>query len=176
MKRAMLLVYIVLPVCGQDLGAALAAASPAGVAYVGYEVPMQSGQGTVCSNWNGGFESRQKKLLLEGPTRLRILFRVDKGKIDKMLLASEDCEIDSGNQSVVMLPGVTPAASIRYLAGRNNDSELYAISLHRDPLATETLIALARDTKNPRQQKKAFFWLARSKDAKAEQFIERILR
>ena len=116
MKPAMLLLSLVMPVYGQDLGAALAAASPVGVSYVGYEVPMQLGQGTVCSNWNSGMESRQKKLLLDGPTRLRILFRVDNGKVDKMLLASEDCEIDSGKQSVVMLPGVTPAASIRYLA------------------------------------------------------------
>ena len=160
---------------GQDLGAALAAASPAGVAYVGYDVPMQAGQGTVCNNWNGGIETRQKKLMLDGPSRLRMLFRVDNGKVDKLLLASEDCEIDSGTQRVVMLPGVTSASSIRYLALRSDDSGLYAISLHRDPLATETLIALVRDSKNPRQQKKALFWLALSKDAKAEQFIERIL-
>ena len=174
MKWALLM--LALPMAGQDLGATLAAASRDSIKYVGYEVPMQPGQGTICSNWSGGFTSRQTKLKLDGPTRLKILFRVDHGQVDKILLASDDCEIDAGNQTLVMLNGITPAASIAYLSGRDDDSSLYAISLHKDPKAAQQLIAMARDGKNTRRQKKAFFWLARSKDAQAEQFIEKILR
>ncbi len=176
MRWAALALLVALPSCGQDLGAALAAASPAGVKWVGYEVPMLSGHDSVCSNWSGGVTSSQKKIMLDGPKTLRILFHVDHGKVDKMLLASEDCEIDAGTQTVTMLPGVSAAASVRYLANREDDSGMYAISLHRDPSATETLIALARDQKNAKRQKKAFFWLARSKDPKAEEFIGRVLR
>ncbi len=170
------LLMLALPLAGQDLEAALAAAARDSLKYVGYEVPMQPGYETICSNWSGNVNSRQTKLKLDGPTRLKILFRVDHGKVDKMLLASDDCEIDVGKQTVVMLNGITPAASITYLSGRGNDSSLYAISLHQDPRATQQLIAMARDTKNAHRQKKAFFWLARSKDAQAEQFIEKILR
>lgn len=157
---------------GQDLGSALSSAAKGSVKYVGYEVAMQPGHGTVCG-WNG---QRQSKLLLDGPRRLRILFHVDHGKLDKMLLASEDCEIEAGSQTLVMLPGITSAASINFLSARDDDSSLYAISLHADPKATEQLIAMARDSKNAKRQKKAFFWLARSKDPNAERFIEKILR
>jgi hypothetical protein len=157
---------------GQDLGSTIANAARNSVKYVGYEVPMHPGHGTVCG-WNG---QRQSKLMLDGPRRLRILFQVDHGKVNKMLLASEDCEIEPGTQSLVMLPGITPADSISYLAAREDDSGIYAISLHADPKATEQLIAMARDPKNAKRQKKAFFWLARSKDPGAERFIEQILR
>ena len=68
-----------------------------------------------------------------------------------MTLATEDCEIEAGSQQVVMLQGVSAAA-------------------------TETLIALARDGNNAKRQKRAFFWLARSKDPKADEFIGRLLR
>ena len=101
---------------------------------------------------------------------------MDSGKVDKMLQASEDCEIDAGSQTVTMLTGVSAAASIGYLAAREDDSGMYAISLHRDGLATEKLNEMARDGKNAKRQKKAFFWLARSRDPKADEFIERVLR
>lgn len=116
------------------------------------------------------------KILLDGPKTLRMLFRVESGKVDKILLASEDCEIDAGSQTVTMLKSVSAAASIGYLAAREEDSGMYAISLHRDGLATEKLIEMARDDKNAKRQKKAFFWLARSKDPKADEFIARMLR
>jgi len=159
-------------VLGQDLGADLEAASRDAVKFFGYEVAMSPGHGTVCG-WNG---QRQSKLMLDGPRRLRVLFKVDHGKVvDKMMLGSEDCEIDAGAQTLVMLPNVTAAASIKYLASRADDAGLHAISLHADALATRELIAMARDAKNAKRQKKAFFWLARSKDPGAERFIESIL-
>lgn len=176
MRWAAVALFTTLPSCGQDLGAALAAASPNEVRWVGYEVPMLSGQETVCGNWSGGVTSRQAKIMLDGPKTLRLLFHVDHGKVDKMLLASEDCEIDMGSQKMTMLPEVSAAASVRYLANREGDSGMYAISLHRDPIATETLTGLARDGKDAKRQRKAFFWLARSKDPKAEEFIRRVLR
>ena len=180
MRWAGLALFVTLPACGQDLGAALAAASPTGVKWVGYEVAMQPGNGMVCKNWQGGWNSgvssRQTKIMLDGAKTLRVLFRVDSGKVEKMTLASDECEIDAGSQLVMMLPGVSAEASVRYLAKREDDTAMYAISLHRDPLATETLIALARDGSNAKRQKRAFFWLARSKDPKADEFIGRLLR
>ena len=151
--------FTTLPSCGQDLGAALAAASPNEAQWVGYEAPMLSDDVTVCGNWSGGVTSRQAKILLDRPKTLRLLFHVDHDKVDQMLLASEDCEIDTGSQKMTMLPAVSAAASVRYLANREGDSGMYAISLHRDSIATETLIVLAR-----------------SKDPKSEEFIGLVLR
>ncbi|WP_031494955.1 hypothetical protein [Bryobacter aggregatus] len=168
----LLLITFVATVNGQDLGAAIAAAPPE--TWVGYEVPMQSGRGTICSNWNGNNSSihtYQSKLMLDGPRTMKILFNGS-----KMLLASEDCVIDTGSQKLIMLPNISPAASIHYLAKREDDSGIHAISLHKDPLAVPTLIAMIRDSKNAKRQKKAMFWLARSTDPKAEEFILSVLR
>lgn len=156
----------------QDLGAAISAAAQNSVKYVGYEVAMQPGQGTIC----GWQNFRQDRLMLDGPRRLRILFQVDHGKLGKMKLASEDCAIEPGAQQLQMLPQVSSADSIRFLSARNDDQSIFAISLHNDPKATEALISMARDAKDSRRQKKAFFWLARSKDPSAERFIEKLLR
>jgi len=141
---------------GQDLETAIVAASSNRAGYVGYEVPMNPGQGTICG-WNSG---RQNRLLLEGLRRLRILFQVNGGKIGKMELASEDCTIEPGSQPLKMLNGISIASSIKFLSARSDDQSLLAISLHNDPKATEALISMARDSSNAKRQKKAFFWLA----------------
>ncbi|MBM3763670.1 MAG: hypothetical protein FJW36_25995 [Acidobacteria bacterium] len=75
-----------------------------------------------------------------------------------------------------MLNGISIASSIKFLSARSDDQSLLAISFHNDPKATEALISMARDSSNAKRQKKAFFWLARSKDPAAERFIQRILR
>lgn len=169
--RALLLLAC-LPLYGQDLAAALKAAAPNEAKWVGYEVAMQPGQGSICG-WNNS--SRQNKLLLSGPTRLRILFRIERGVIGKMQLATEDCQIEPGTGQLLILPNISPEASIRFLATRGDDSSLFALSLHQSPVAAKTLIEIARDAQNPGRQKKAFFWISRSKDPQAEAFIARIL-
>lgn len=168
-----LLLLACLPLYGQDLAAALKAAAPNEAKWVGYEVAMQPGQGSICG-WNNS--SRQNKLLLSGPTRLRILFRIERGVIGTMRLATEDCQIDPGTEQLVFLPNISPEASIRFLATRKDDSSLFAIAVHPSPLAARTLIEMARDKTNPSLQKKAFFWISRSKDPEAADFIARILR
>jgi hypothetical protein len=174
--RLTVLLILSLVLRAQDLPSALGAAAAAGADFVGYEVPMAKGHGTVCSNWTGGFHTRQDALLLDGPTRLRVLFEVKDGKPGKLLLASDDCRLEPGSKTVKMLTGVTPEASIRYLMSRGDDSAIYAVSVHNHPLATRSLIDAARDASNRSRQKKAFFWLARSKDPAAEAFILQILR
>jgi hypothetical protein len=168
----LLLLLACLPLYGQDLAAALKAAAPNEAKWVGYEVPMQPGQGSVCG-WNHNIQNR---LLLSGPTRLRILFRVERGVIGKMHLATEDCQIEPGTQQVVFLPNISLEASIGFLATRKDDSSLFAIAVHPSPLAAKTLIEMARDKTNPGLQKKAFFWISRSKDPQAADFIARVLR
>ncbi len=178
MRPALLLLWASLTACAESsLERKILAAAPSGLAWVTYEVPLQSGSGTICSHWdNGGFSSRQSKLLLDGPRKLRLLFRVNAGKIEKMSLASEDCSVEPGTQSLVSLAGVSPEESIDFLASREDDSSLFALSLHDHPAATPKLIELCKSSANPKRQKKAFFWLARSKDPAALAYIDKILR
>jgi hypothetical protein len=163
--------------CGQDLGVRLKSAAGAeGVVYVGYQVPLVRGAGTVCGLWGDGVQGRRNKLMLDGPRKLTVLVRFEKGVAGKLLLASEDCQVEAGGQRVQMLDGVTAAMSVRYLAAREDDGSMYALALHDDAEAATTLIGFARDRTNPKRQQKAFYWLARSEDPQAESFIRNVLR
>jgi hypothetical protein len=176
-KTAAFALLSLLPACAQSgLESKLQAAAPAGEAWVYYEVPMHAADGSVCGFWNGNISLRQSKLLLDGPQRLRLLFLLHDGKILKTAMASEDCEIVSGAKTLIKVPGITAEESIAFLAARGDDTSLYAISLHQHPAATPRLIALAKDKSDPRRQKKAFFWLAHSKDPAALQYLGDILR
>jgi hypothetical protein len=143
------------------------------------EVPIVTGHGTVCNHWygdNNTISTRRDKIVLDGPRKLRLLFRVNSGKIEKISSATEDCAIDAGTQRIETIPNVTPEEVVNYLATRDDDSHLFALSLIDHPSATPKLIALAKDSTNPKRQKKAFFWLARSKNPDALAYIDRILR
>ncbi len=155
------------------LAALLSGAAPNSVKYVGWEVAMPPGSGSVCG-WDG--VTIREKLLLDGPRRLRILVEVDHGKVGKIRLATEDCTVEPGTKELVMLPQVSAADSAAYLYERGDDTSMLALSLHDDAAGVERLILAARDRQNEKRQKRAFFWLARSKNPRAEAFIDRILR
>lgn len=175
MRAAALFCFAIAPLMAQDLSSAIRAAS-SGTDFVGYEITMAKGHGTVCSSWNGSINSRQDQLMLDGPRKLRILFEIKEGKPGKMLLASEDCKLEPGTKSVRMIPNVSAESSIRYLSTREDELSLYALSLHDHPQATRSLISLAQDSSNRNRQRRAFFWLARSKDPAVDAFFQRVLR
>jgi hypothetical protein len=158
----------------------LEAAAPSGLAWAIVEMPMVAGHGTLCSFWdshaNHNLEMRRNKIYLDGPRRLRLLFRLQDRKIERLHLASEDCQIEPGSQTLIAFPNASPGELIDYLATRSDDSALLALSLLDHPDATPKLIALAKDRSNERRQKKAFFWLARSKNPAALAYIDNILR
>jgi hypothetical protein len=180
-KAPALLALIALSACAQSNGLErkIQAVAPSGVAWAMIEVPMVPGYGTVCNHWygdNNSISTHRNKIMLEGPRKLRLLFRVNSGKIERISSASEDCAIEAGTQRIETLSDVSTEDVVNYLASRDDDSHIYSLSLIDHPSATPKLIAIAKDSSNTKRQKKAFFWLARSKNPDALAYIDRVLR
>jgi hypothetical protein len=127
-----------------------------GPVWLAYTVPVVPGQHQMC-NWN-----ERRKLMLEGAREMTVLFRVDNGMVQKIRVATEECEIDSGGVPVERV-AVTPAGSIAILSGfAGQDTALHAISLHAEASAAPALVKIARENPSPRVRGKALFWLASS--------------
>lgn len=181
MRAPVLIALIALSACAQSNGLErkLQAVAPSGIAWAMVEVPIVDGHGTICNHWygdNNNISTYRNKILLDGPRKLRLLFRVNAGKVEKISSATEDCAIEPGAQRIETIANVSPEEVVNYLATREDDSHIFALSLIDHPSATPKLIAMAKDSSNPKRQKKAFFWLARSKSPDALAYIDRILR
>lgn len=155
MRRALALAALgTMVLSAQTFREAVAAAERP--AWIAYTVPIIAGQHQMC-NWN-----EKRKLMLEGARELTVLFRVEKRAVQKIRVATEECEIDAGELPLVRLK-VTPAESIAILSEYvTNDSALHAISMHSDPTAAPVLVKIAREGTDAKSRSKALFWLASS--------------
>ena len=149
-----------------------ALAGTLGTAWVGYGVPLVTGDRWICDGITSDGVSPDRGaadvMLLEGPRVLHVLFRTSGGRVDRIRIASEDCTLDAGGLTVHWLAGVTPSDSVAVLStfltaastNRLADGALTALAMHREPAALERLLAAARagDTTHLRGQ--ALFWLA----------------
>jgi hypothetical protein len=120
--------------------AAAAQPQPAWIAYSVPSVRVFMG----CDYVRDGF-GQQGVIHLEPPDHAVILFRVDRGAIERIRSLSPDCEIDAGNLPVHWFNDVKPAESVALLNGyamqrdRFQDSAISAISIHSDPAADAAL-------------------------------------
>ncbi len=144
-------------------------AGTAGPAWIAYEVPLAAGDRFVC-DWN----ARDRALppvttvKLDGPSVLRVFYRIEDRAVTRIRMFSEGCSIDAGDRPVLWLTGVRPDDSVAvlraYAAGdadrRVRDGALAALSLHADPSATTAMIAVARTGQTPQLRGQALFWLA----------------
>ena len=159
MKLALLTAALVATLAGAQTFREKVAAAEAPT-WISYTVPIIPGQHQMC-NWN-----EQRKLMLEGAREMTVLFRVEHRAIQKIRVATEDCEIDAGGLPLEKVQ-MTPAESIAILIGfPEQDSALHAISLHADPAAAGALVKIARENAVPKVRGKALFWLATSAQRK----------
>jgi hypothetical protein len=180
------------------LRAAIAAASAAGPIWVGYAVETSSRDGSACC-WSshrdagaccGGcrlegkrgddaFNVSRTSTALEGPRRLHVLLRVERGSISKIRAFSQDCAIDVKPLAFVWLDGVTGADSVAYLGGlldadRDDarerdlpDGPLMALSMHAEPRALDVMIRTAKRHPVARVRSQSLFWLAQTAQRRA---------
>ena len=157
----------------REISAIAARGTPA---WIGYSVPMGSGSGGFCST-----------VILEPPTQLLILARLDQGNVVKVRTLTPNCEVDAGGVPVVWLTNVNPAQSVAWLAGFVSPSPdrrgvpedltrpaLTAIGLHATDGAPK-LIQIVRTTTDRQLRKQAMSWLGRSRDPQAVRFFEELL-
>lgn len=181
------------------LAAAVASASAAGPAWLGYAVETSSRDGSACC-WNstrdagaccGGCRlegrrgddafttSRKETAALEGPRRLHVLLRAERGTVTRVRAFSQDCAIDVRPLAFVWLEGVNGAASVAYLGGLLDadqdeargrdlpDGPLMALSLHAEPRAVDVMIRAAKRHPVARVRSQALFWLAQTAQRRA---------
>lgn len=165
-------------------------------AWIGYAVPIDGGDRTMCCYGNGwmtscGLEPSETKtrndapsqtrstgpVRLEGADSMIVLFRVQEKAVQKIRTFTPDCELDAGGRTIHWLEGVAPAESVALLASlvsrdeqkrdRVTNNALAAISMHRDPSADSTLMRLARQDTSPKVRGEAIFWVAQKAGQKA---------
>ncbi len=163
-------------------------------AWVGYAVPVVDGEHRMCC-WSGEAGECCGGCRLEpgsaggvfieragtGPVRLEpsdvffVLYRVERGHVERIRMFSEECGLDAGGRTIHWLAGVRAADSVAllesYASGESSrrlaDSALSAIAMHAEPAALDRLIAAARDGSTPQLRGRALFWLAQRAGDKA---------
>lgn len=174
--------------------------------WLGYSVPAVNGDRNVCcnGNWNGDgcgtclLEDRrrdnssfsvQKKIDLEGPRNLVVLYRAESGKIGKIRVASEDCALDAGGLKFVWLTGVKPADSVAFLStlitGSDFDEHgwekpsqgaLTAIALHAGPEADRAMESFVAPQQRESLRKQTAFWLGAARGASGFELLKKMAK
>lgn len=161
------------------------------VAWIAYAVPARGNHTSCC--WDGSGACRMEPsdgkrravdgttrstgpVMLEGATRVTVLFRVVDRAVERIRAYSEDCELDAGGRQIHWLENVRPADSVALLetfvtadGGRKNrlsSSALGAISMHADAAAAAAIERLARQHPTASVRSDAIFWLSQLAGAK----------
>ena len=116
-------------------------------------------------------------------THVEIYAAVRDGEVQKLRFASEGCPVQAGDQRILWLDGVTPAASVAFLtrlADTRADSKrtesvaegaLAGLAFHADPAAPVALVHLGRESEDDEVRAQAHFWLAQTGDPRAARWI-----
>jgi len=150
--------------------------------WMAYTVPMVAGRhGTWC-----GDDQRTRKLMLEGPDTLVVLFRFEKQALDRVRVATIDCQFDAGGLPVALLTGVVPAQSVELLTGlataqaqkgrAHVDQLVSAIAMHRDATADRALESMIATSQPEVLREKALFWLANSRGRSGFEAVRKVLQ
>ena len=163
---------------GQGLEERLTAtASPVGVTWVGYRVPMISTSRRLCCDGcrleTGAAAAAPTRVVLEPPHELLVLARFENRAITRIRTFTPDCDIDASGTTLVWLAGVTPPDSVAWLSSvissasapadaRNRilGPALSALAFQAGDPAAQALIGFARTSPNSRVRGQALFWTA----------------
>jgi hypothetical protein len=116
-------------------------------------------------------------------TTVEIYAGVREGRVRQLRFASEGCPVRAGEQRVLWLDGVTPAASVELVSrlaarrgGTKVDDEvaeraLAGLAFHADPSAPLALVHLGREGADEELRAQSLFWLAQTGEARAARWI-----
>ena len=182
------------------------AANQAAPAWIGYAVPMIPGEHNMCCSGNSsgvnccgtcrleGGESGNvtsgdsPRIALEGGKSLHVLFRVEKGQVQKIRTFTEECQLDAGGLPFYWLTRVRPADSASLLASmirvsdaddkgasRLADSGLAALAFHDDP-SVDQVFEQATATNQPEiVRERASFWLGAARGRRGHDILRRMV-
>jgi HEAT repeat protein len=124
---------------------------------------------------------------LEAGTTLLIMARISSGKVERVRAFSDDCPLDAGGRTVRLIDGVTPDASVRWLA------DLITATLASDPkssihnsalsaigstagAAADAALSTFTDASQPSNvRRQAIFWIGQARGAAGFATLKRML-
>lgn len=183
-----------------------------GPVWIGYAIPIVEGNHRICcysaEESHRPDSVRRGRCKLEGQddgmnfntdqddksggaSRLLVMFRVADGRIGKIRVFTDDCELDAGGLTVHWLTSVNAKESIgllaSYVSGSGSDetskggrklseSAVAAIALHAEPAADIALESFV-ETKRPEEvRKNTAFWLGSLRGQKGYETLKRMMR
>ena len=178
-----------------------ASSAGAKAAWMAWAAPVADGRSSMCcfsGNWQGsaatGGRCRlepggsstimnrdgDRALRLEMPETFFVFVRVEQGRVERVRMFSEDCEIEAGAVPVTWLTGVPPAASVSFLSEVASEAQaserarkgaVSALAQHAVPEAVSALVRLARRAPEAKLREDALFWLSQRAGDQAEAAI-----
>ncbi len=197
---------------GSNLGTTMKgiAAAADSAMWIGYEVAGVPGEhGDCCGNYkqgkdghssgvwhlekehgNGGESwQRNKDVKLEAGNELWVLYRIDKRRIERIRLLSNQCQLDPGGLRLIWLTDVKSEESVAFLSefvkggeisgGDENriwEQALTAIALHRDGAADKALERFTSPGEPEELRKRASFWMGAARGAAGLAQLEKIAK
>ena len=162
-----------------------------GPMWIGYAVPIVSGERDACC-WNNdsrgcGLEKNRAVVAqpsgpvqLEGATHATILLRVETGQVGKIRAFSAECPLDAGGLAVYWLTDVRSADSVAALERLSElavaDNSVHAIAMHAGPEADQSLERFATSGTSEKVRKSAIFWMAGTRGKRGFEVVNRIAR
>ena len=177
--------------------------------WLGYSVGEVNGDRSVCcGNWNGKdsqpcgtcrlegqnhgtnistHDGDGKKVSLEGPNELAVLYRAESGKITQIRMFSIECTVDAGGLNVIWLQGVKASDSVglleEFVHGTDMDSAkheeigqsaLSAIALHADPSAVRAMESFVAASEPASLRRETAFWLGEARGTEGLRILQKI--
>ncbi len=168
--------------------------------WIGYAAPVTDGEHQMCCHRSDGgsrgnaccagcrlepgagdqritMPPASGSVRLEGAATFTVLYRLEGGAVGRIRMFSEDCPLDAGGRVIYWLTGVSGADSVRWLTSflggdrKLASSATAAMAQHREPLAVDTLVDLARRHGDGRVRGDALFWLAHRAGTRAASAI-----
>jgi hypothetical protein len=139
---------------------------------------------------SGGESVRnQDDVMLEGGKDLWILYRADKGKVERIRMISGKCRLDAGGLRLIWLEDVKGKDSVTFLSefvkgreisgsGENRISEqaLTAVAVHADAAAEKALEGFSAPGQPEGLRKRASFWMGAARGAAGRAQLEKMAR
>ena len=149
---------------------------------------LESGGGVTMTR-GGDSNTGASRIVLEPPSDILIMARVENGAIVQLRTFTPDCDIDGSAMPVVWLENVRPADSEAWLttlvrtdtAGdRDRDNRVVrpaisALAVHPGQSAVTALVSLARDDRRTSIRSHALFWLSQRAGQQAVSAINNAL-
>jgi hypothetical protein len=184
-------------VAGLEAAVRAAAGSPGAASWIAYRVPALGGHSHCCHDWarnvetgcrldeeHGSYGSGDGDALRTSAP-MEVVLHVAEARVTGIRVFSEDCAVDAGGATVVLLNDVAPRQSLEFLASlaatgsgkgeRLRESALMAIAFHDDTAADGVLDGLAAPAQPDSIREKAAFWMGAARGERGYQSLKRLL-